>query len=156
MEGLGDFGLLVDEVDQDNVYQNLLASIDRRNLSGSSITVGAVHALSKKVFIAKTSKNKPRNKAPTTMLSKKEFAHILVYICNRNVKLDEVGDTLIRNIWNPPTLEKQFNSYPHALWPGLKFLGAPYVETPWLYGEDEGEGSGANNPTGTSVISSLI
>ena len=30
MEGLGDFGLLVDEVDQDNVYQNLFASIDRR------------------------------------------------------------------------------------------------------------------------------
>ena len=59
----------VDEVDQDNVYQNLLASIDRRNLSVSSITVGAVHALSKKVFIAKTSKNKPRNKVPTTMLS---------------------------------------------------------------------------------------
>ena len=90
MEGLGDFGLLVDEVDQDNVYQNLLASIDRRNLSGSSITVGAVHALSKKVFIAKTSKNKPRNKVPTTMLSKKEFAHILVYICNRNVFGDQL------------------------------------------------------------------
>ena len=153
MEGLGDFGLLVDEVDQDNVYQNLLASIDRENLSGSSITVAVVHALSKKVFLAK---NKRRDKAPTTMLSKKQFAHVLVYICNRNVKLDEVGDTLIRNIWNPPTLKKQFNSYPHALWPGLKFLGAPYVETPWLYGEDEGEGSGANNPTGTSVISSLI
>ena len=99
MEGFVDFGLLVDEVG--HVYQNLLASIDRRNLGGSSITVGAVHALSKKVFIAKTSKNKPRNKVPTTMLSKKEFAHILVYICNRNVKLDEVGDTLIRNVWRP-------------------------------------------------------
>ena len=91
MERLGDFGLLVDEVDQDNVYQNLLASIDRRNLSGSSITVGAVHALSKKVFIAKTSKNKPRNKAPTTMLSKKEFAHILVYIWG---PVEWVGDQL--------------------------------------------------------------
>ena len=153
MERLGDFGLLVNKVGQDNVYQNLLASIDRENLSGSSITVAVVHALSKKVILIK---NKRRDKAPTTMLSKKQFAHVLVYICNRNVKLDEVGDTLIRNIWNPPTLKKQFNSYPHALWPGLKFLGAPYVETPWLYGEDEGEGSGANNPTGTSVISSLI
>ena len=69
MERLGDFGLLVDEIGKDNVYQNLLASIDQRNLSGCSITVGAVHALSKKVFIAKTSKNKPRNKVPTTMLS---------------------------------------------------------------------------------------
>ena len=93
MEGFGDHGLFVNEGGQDNVYQNLLASIDRRNLSGSSITVGVVHALSKKVFLAK---NKRRDKAPTTMLSKKQFAHILVYICNRNVKLDEVGDTLIR------------------------------------------------------------
>ena len=33
MEGLGDFGLLVNKVGQDNVYQNLLASIDRENLS---------------------------------------------------------------------------------------------------------------------------
>ena len=49
MEGLGDFGLLVNKVGQDNVYQNLLASIDRENLSGSSITVAVVHALSKKV-----------------------------------------------------------------------------------------------------------
>ena len=45
MEGLGDFGLLVNKVGQDNVYQNLLASIDRENLSGSSITVAVVHAL---------------------------------------------------------------------------------------------------------------
>ena len=102
MEGLGDFGLLVNKVGQDNVYQNLLASIDRENLSGSSITVAVVHALSKKVFFAK---NKRRDKAPTTMLSKKQFAHVLVYICNRNVKLDEVGDTLIRNVWCPPTRE---------------------------------------------------
>ena len=36
MEGLGDFGLLVNKVGQDNVYQNLLASIDRENLSGST------------------------------------------------------------------------------------------------------------------------
>ena len=91
MERLGDFGLLVNKVGQDNVYQNLLASIDRENLSGSSITVGAVHALSKKVFIAKTSKNKPRNKVPTTMLSKKEFAHILVYICNTYVFGDQLN-----------------------------------------------------------------
>ena len=46
MEGFGDRGLFVNEGDQDNVYQNLLASIDRRNLSGSSITVEVVHALS--------------------------------------------------------------------------------------------------------------
>ena len=83
----------VDEVDQDNVYQNLLASIDRENLSGSSITVAVVHALSKKVFLAK---NKRRDKAPTTMLSKKQFAHVLVYICNRNVKLDELERPLLR------------------------------------------------------------
>ena len=56
MEGLGDLGLLVNKVGQDNVYQNLLASIDRENLSGSSITVAVVHALSKNVFLAK---NKP-------------------------------------------------------------------------------------------------
>ena len=60
MERLGDFGLLVNKVGQDNVYQNLLASIDRENLSGSSITVAVVHALSKKVFLAK---NKRRDKA---------------------------------------------------------------------------------------------
>ena len=81
MGGFGDHGLFVNEGGQDNVYQNLLASIDRRNQSGSSITVGVVHALSKKVFLAK---NKRRDKAPTTMLSKKQFAHVLVYICNRN------------------------------------------------------------------------
>ena len=52
MEGFGDHGLFVNEGGQDNVYQNLLASIDRRNLSGSSITVDVVHALSKKVFLA--------------------------------------------------------------------------------------------------------
>ena len=45
MEGLGDFGLLVNKVGQDNVYQNLLASIDRENLSGGSITVAVVHAV---------------------------------------------------------------------------------------------------------------
>ena len=39
MEGFGDHGLFVNEGGRDNVYQNLLASIDRRNLSGSSITV---------------------------------------------------------------------------------------------------------------------
>ena len=32
MEGFGDHGLFVNEGGQDNVYQNLLASIDRRNL----------------------------------------------------------------------------------------------------------------------------
>ena len=74
MERLGDFGLLVNKVGQDNVYQNLLASIDRENLSGSSITVAVVHAFSKKVFLAK---NKRRDKAPTTMLSKKQFAPLL-------------------------------------------------------------------------------
>ena len=63
MEGLGDFGLLVNKVGQDNVYQNLLASIDRENLSGSSITVAVVHALSKKVFLAKkqTERQSPNN-----------------------------------------------------------------------------------------------
>ena len=128
-------------------------------LTGEISVVAALLLALFMLFPKRSSSPKPaktRNNVPTTMLSKKEFAHILVYICNRNVKLDEVGDTLIRNIWNPPTLEKQFNSYPHALWPGLKFLVAPCVHTPWLYGEDEGEGSGANNPTGTSVISSLI
>ena len=64
MEGFVDFGLLVDEVDQDNVYQNLLASIDRRNLSGRGITVEVLNALSKKVFL---SKNKRRYEVPTTM-----------------------------------------------------------------------------------------
>ena len=60
MERLGDFGLLVNKVGQDNVYQNLLASIDRENLSGSSITVAVVHALSKKVFLAKNKPTKPK------------------------------------------------------------------------------------------------
>ena len=96
MEGLGDFGLLVNKVGQDNVYQNLLASIDRENLSGSSITVAVVHALSKKVFLAK---NKRRDKAPTTMLSKKQFAHVLVYICNRFAIITEIS--LKNGVWGP-------------------------------------------------------
>ena len=68
MERLGDFGLLVNKVGQDNVYQNLLASIDRENLSGSSITVAVVHALSKKVFFAKNARKSTRRCARFTCI----------------------------------------------------------------------------------------
>ena len=76
---------------KDNVYEELLAKIDKNKLSANILTVTIVNALSKLVYVAKSKKDK----APPTLLSKKQFAHVIGYICKKDILLEEVHAYLI-------------------------------------------------------------
>ena len=101
MEKLVLLGLL-DPGGEDNVYEELLAKINKNKMSANILTVTVVDALSKLVYVAKSKKDK----APPNMLSKRQFAHVLGYICRREMLLEEVPDAVIRNVCNPRNIEK--------------------------------------------------
>ena len=66
MEKLVLLGLL-DPGGEDNVYEELLAKINKNKMSANILTVTVVDALSKLVYVAKSKKDK----APQNMLSKR-------------------------------------------------------------------------------------
>ena len=72
---------LLDPGGEDNVYEQLLAKINKNKLSADILTVTVVEALSKLVYVAKSK----YDKAPPNMLSKRQFAHVLGYICRREM-----------------------------------------------------------------------
>ena len=123
MEPLVELGIL-QQSDEDRVYEKILARIAKSDVSSTTLSVTVVHALSKLVFVVK---NKWKDKVPTTKITKKQFVHILAYICDRNSTLEEQDEMKIRNLWRPQILQSQMNSKPHALWPGLKYLGVDIV-----------------------------
>ena len=138
---------LLDPGGEDNVYEQLLAKINKNKLSADILTVTVVEALSKLVYVAKSK----YDKAPPNMLSKRQFAHVLGYICRREMLLEEVPDAVIRNVWRPQKLERQMACNPNAAWDGLKIFG---MDTPRL---DEDEGVVAlDNPPGTNSFQNYI
>ena len=74
---------LLDPGGEDNVYEELLAKINKNKMSANILTVTVVDALSKLVYVAKSK----YDKAPPNMLSKRQFAHVLGYICRREMLL---------------------------------------------------------------------
>ena len=109
---------LLDPGGEDNVYEELLAKINKNKMSANILTVTVVDALSKLVYVAKSKKDK----APPNMLSKRQFAHVLGYICRREMLLEEVPDAVIRNVWNPRNIEKEMALNPNAVWGGSRYL----------------------------------
>ena len=119
MEEFACLGILDPGGGKENVYDKLLTTIDKKELAPNKITVKIVDALSKLVYVAKSKSDH----GPTTMLSKRQFAHVLGYICNRDMRLEELSDKVIRNVWNLKKIEKQMASNPDVVWDGFKFLG---------------------------------
>ena len=119
MEKLACLGLLDPGCKTENVYVQLLETINKKEFTARSITVTIVDALSDIVYVAKSK----TDKAPKTLLTKRQFAHVLGYICNRDLTLGEVQDSVVRNVWNPRKMEKQLATNPNALWDGVKFFG---------------------------------
>ena len=120
MEQLIEIGILQQSDEQDNLYEKILARIAKSDVSSAVLSVKVVHALSNLVFVVK---NRWKDKVPTSKLTKKQFVHILAYICDGNSTLEEHDKMRMRNIWNPKIMQDQMDSKPHALWPGLKYLG---------------------------------
>ena len=118
MEEFACLGILDPGGGKENVYDKLLATIDKKELTPNKITVKIVDALSKLVYVAKSKSDH----GPTTMLSKRQFAHVLGYICNRDMRLEELSDKVIRNVWNLKKIEKQMASNPDVVWDGFKFF----------------------------------
>ena len=92
MEPLVEIGIL-QQSDEDRVYEKILARIAKSDVSSTTLSVTVVHALSKLVFLVK---NKWKDKVPTTKLTKKQFVHILAYICDRNSTLEEHSKICIK------------------------------------------------------------
>ena len=111
---------LIKQGEEENLYNNMLARIANSDLSSRNLSVSVVDALSSLVFLVK---NKWKDKVPSTHLTKKQFVHILAYICDRRSTLEEQEDKKIRGIWQPNMLQKEMERNRDALWPGLKFLG---------------------------------
>ena len=129
MEQLIEIGILQQSDEQDNLYEKILARIAKSDVSSAVLSVKVVHALSNLVFVVK---DRWKDKVPTSKLTKKQFVHILAYICDRNSTLEEQDKMRMRNIWNPKIMQDQMDSKPHALWPGLKYLGWGPVD--WVGG----------------------
>ena len=86
MEQLIEIGILQQSDEQDNLYEKILARIAKSDVSSAVLSVKVVHALSNLVFVVK---NRWKDKVPTSKLTKKQFVHILAYICDRNSTLEE-------------------------------------------------------------------
>ena len=97
MDKLVDIGL-IKQGEEENLYNNMLARIANSDLSSRNLSVSVVDALSSLVFLVK---NKWKDKVPSTHLTKKQFVHILAYICDRRSTLEEQEDMKIRSIWRP-------------------------------------------------------
>ena len=83
MDKLVDIGL-IKQGEEENLYNNMLARIANSDLSSRNLSVSVVDALSSLVFLVK---NKWKDKVPSTHLTKKQFVHILAYICDRRSTL---------------------------------------------------------------------
>ena len=79
MDKLVDIGL-IKQGEEENLYNNMLARIANSDLSSRNLSVSVVDALSSLVFLVK---NKWKDKVPSTHLTKKQFVHILAYICEK-------------------------------------------------------------------------
>ena len=150
MEEFACLGILDPGGGKENVYDKLLTTIDKKKITPKTITVRIVHALSKMVFLTQ---NRKKDQTPTNMLSKRQFAHVLGYICNRDMRLEELSDTVIRNVWRQERLAKQMASNPDVVWDGFKFLGfdTSQLDLDNKHGsghQQQGEGSGEHVVSG--------
>ena len=94
MEQLIEIGILQQSDEQDNLYEKILARIAKSDVSSAVLSVKVVHALSNLVFVVK---NRWKDKVPTSKLTKKQFVHILAYICDRTIT--EIS--LKNGVWGP-------------------------------------------------------
>ena len=79
------------------LYENMVLMVQRSNLSAKILTVGLVLNLAKLVVVANI--NKWQQIVPSDRLKKIEFVHLLGFICDRNLKIENVAKNLIR--WGP-------------------------------------------------------
>ena len=78
------------------LYENMVLMVQRSNLSAKILTVGLVQNLAKLVVVANI--NKWQQIVPSDRLTKIEFVHLLGFICDRNLKIENVAKNLIRNV----------------------------------------------------------
>ena len=120
MEKLVELGIIQQaEGKEENLYDNILLRISRSDLSERILTASVVHSLSELVHIVK---NKWQE-IPNDRLSKKQFVHIVAFICDRKSTLEGQNNAKIRSIWRAETLQKELDANPNAPWQGLKYLG---------------------------------
>ena len=84
------------------LYENMVLMVQRSNLSAKILTVGLVQNLAKLVVVANI--NKWQQIVPSDRLKKIEFVHLLGFICDRNLKIENVANIKIsvRNgVWGP-------------------------------------------------------
>ena len=79
------------------LYENMVLMVQRSNLSAKILNVGLVQNLAKLVVVANI--NKWQQIVPSDRLKKIEFVHLLGFICDRNLKIENVAKNLIR--WGP-------------------------------------------------------
>ena len=118
------------------LYENMVLMVQRSNLSAKILTVGLVQNLAKLVVVANI--NKWQQIVPSDRLKKIEFVHLLGFICDRNMKIEDVAQNLIRNVWGQD--QKSSAAASQELWPGLKYFG---IDPKNLnHDKNEAEGSG--------------
>ena len=118
------------------LYENMVLMVQRSNLSAKILTVGLVQNLAKLVVVANI--NKWQQIVPSDRLKKIEFVHLLGFICDRNMKIEDVAQNLIRNVWGQA--QKSSAAASQELWPGLKYFG---IDPKNLnHDKNEAEGSG--------------
>ena len=71
------------------LYENMVLMVQRSNLSAKILTVGLVQNLAKLVVVANI--NKWQQIVPSDRLKKIEFVHLLGFICDRNLKIENVA-----------------------------------------------------------------
>ena len=104
MENLVELGIIQQtEGKVENLYENILLRISTSDLSERILTASVVHALSELVHIVK---NKWQE-IPNDQLSKKQFVHIVAFICDRKSTLEGQNNAKIRSIWRAQTSQKE-------------------------------------------------
>ena len=99
------------------LYENMVLMVQRSNLSAKILTVGLVQNLAKLVVVANI--NKWQQIVPSDRLKKIEFVHLLGFICDRNLKIENVANIKIsvRNgVWGP------------VEWVGDQLTGPPRIK----------------------------
>ena len=121
------------------LYENMVLMVQRSNLSAKILTVGLVQNLAKLVVVANI--NKWQQVVPSDWLKKIEFVHLLGFICDRNMKIEDVAQNLIRNVWRQAQkIVLSSAAASQELWPGLKYFG---IDPKNLnHDKNEAEGSG--------------
>jgi hypothetical protein len=132
-------------------YQHCLEVVNDHGVS--QVTVGTVTALARHIYVMPEGSRRGHGKeAPSTSLTRSEFAHILLFIRTRMNK-EQMTKYIVDRLTRPRDLGALSNAAPDSQWPTLeRFVLDSRTDMRPNPSTPESQGEGGAGPSGAGMV----